>query len=261
MKKILHIPNYYKPHIGGIEQTCHDIVQSCMGTYEQKVICFSADKNTTIEMIDGVEVTKCGVWKKISSQSISFAYKKILKKYFSEFKPDIVIFHYPNPFVAHHLLQHLKNKNIRFIVWYHADIINQKFLKHFFNGQTRRLLKRADNVVCTSPIYKSTSKHLFKFYNKLYVVPSCINEERLQLTPANLELSKEIKNKYKDKTLIFAFGRHVKYKGITHLVEASKYLDNSYQILIAGEGPLTNELKQQASKDTKIEFLGRIDDE
>lgn len=28
MLKVLHVPNYYKPHIGGIEQTCHDIVES-----------------------------------------------------------------------------------------------------------------------------------------------------------------------------------------------------------------------------------------
>ena len=48
MKKILHIPNYYKPHIGGIEQTCHDIVEALAGEYEQKVICFSEDKNTKI---------------------------------------------------------------------------------------------------------------------------------------------------------------------------------------------------------------------
>ena len=27
MLKVLHVPNYYKPHIGGIEQTCHDIVE------------------------------------------------------------------------------------------------------------------------------------------------------------------------------------------------------------------------------------------
>ena len=26
--KILHIPNYYSPHVGGIEQVCFDIVES-----------------------------------------------------------------------------------------------------------------------------------------------------------------------------------------------------------------------------------------
>ena len=39
MQKILHIPNYFPPHIGGIEMTANDIVNSLKGKYEQKVIC------------------------------------------------------------------------------------------------------------------------------------------------------------------------------------------------------------------------------
>lgn len=260
MKKILHIPNYYKPHIGGIEQTCHDIVEACVGKFEQKVICFSADKNTIVEMIDGVEVTKCGVWKKILSQSISFSYKKKLKEIIKNFKPDIIIFHYPNPFVAHYLKKHLKNKNIEFVLWYHADIIKQKIIRKFFEGQTKKLLKRANKVACTSPIYRDTSKNLLKVPNKVTVIPSCINEERLVLSKEDEELAKTLKQKYLNKKLVFAFGRHVKYKGLTYLVEASKYLDESYQIIIGGTGPLTNDLKQQAADDSKIEFIGRITD-
>ena len=65
MDRILHIPNYYKPHIGGIEQTCHDIVDSLAGAYEQRVLCFSEDEQDKSEIIDGVEVRKCGVCKKV----------------------------------------------------------------------------------------------------------------------------------------------------------------------------------------------------
>ena len=260
MKKILHIPNYYKPHIGGIEQTCHDIVEACEGKYEQKVICFSADKNTTVEMIDGVEVTKCGVWKKILSQSISFSYKKKLKEIIKTFQPDIIIFHYPNPFVAHYLKKYLKNKNIEFVLWYHADIIKQKFIRKFFEGQTNKLLKRANKIACTSPIYRDTSKNLLKVPYKTTVIPSCINEKRLILTKEDEGLANALKQKYLNKKLVFAFGRHVKYKGLTYLVEASKYLDDSYQIIIGGTGPLTNDLKQQAANDSKVEFVGRITD-
>lgn len=261
MKKILHIPNYYKPHIGGIEQTCHDIVEALGNDFTQKVICFSEDKKTKIEIVDGIEVTKCGVWKKIASQSISMSYKKLLKKLIKGYEPDIIIFHFPNPFVSHYLLKFIKRKNIRFIVWYHADIIKQKLIKKFFEGQTKKLLTKANQIVCTSPIYQTTSKNLILHKDKVKVIPSCINEERLILNTQDLILSEELKNKYKDKKIIFAFGRHVTYKGLTYLVEASKYLDNSYQVLIGGSGPLTNELKQQAANDNKVIFLGKISDE
>lgn len=261
MKRILHIPNYYKPHIGGIEQTCHDIVDACGNEYEQKVICFSADKKTTIENIDGVEVVKCGVWKKILSQSISFSYKKLLKKMMREFQPEIVIFHYPNPFVAHYLKKYFKNKNIKWIVWYHADIIKQKVIRLFFENQTKKVLKRADKIIATSPIYKETSKNLIKFSTKTEVIPSCINVNRLLMTEEDMVVSDKLRQKYKDKIVVFAFGRHVKYKGLTHLISASEYLDDTYQIIIAGEGPLTASLKQQAEADSKIEFIGRISDQ
>lgn len=76
MLKVLHVPNYYKPHIGGIEQTCHDIVDALDGQVLQKVICFSEDKTTKHQAIDGVDVVKCGVWKKLCHS----LYPLLLKK-------------------------------------------------------------------------------------------------------------------------------------------------------------------------------------
>lgn len=260
MEKILHIPNYYKPHIGGIEQTCHDIVDSLQGVYEQQVLCFSEDKTTKHETIDGVRTTKCGVWKKILSQSISFSYKKEMKRIICEFKPDIVIFHYPNPFVSHYLLKYLKKKKIQLIVWYHMDIVKQKVIRKFFELQTKKLLKLASKIVCTSPIYQQKSKNLLMFKDKVSVIPSCINEERLVLSPDDLKQSELLKGQYQDKIIVFCFGRHVKYKGITYLVEAAQYLTDEYAVLIGGEGPLTEDLKKQASNDFKIHFLGKISD-
>lgn len=260
MKKILHIPNYYKPHIGGIEQTCHDIVESLKDTYEQQVLCFSEDKENKYESIDGVTVTKCGVWKKILSQSISFSYKKEMKRIIKEFQPDIVIFHFPNPFVSHYLLKYLKHKNIKLIVWYHTDIVKQKIVRKFFELQTKKILKAATKVVCTSPIYQKTSKNLLSVQEKVEVIPSCINEDRLILTEDEKKKSIELKENYKDKVIVFAFGRHVKYKGLNYLVEASSYLDENYEIFIGGQGPLTKDLMLQAADDHKIHFLGRLSD-
>lgn len=258
MKKILHISNYYKPHIGGIEQTCHDIVDACEGKYEQQVICFSEDKNTKKDMIDNTFVTKCGVFKKIMSQSISFNYKKELKALINDFNPDTIIFHFPNPFVAHYLLKLIKKKNINLIVWYHMDIIKQKFIRKFFEGQTKRLLKRASIIISTSPIYPLHSKSLKQFSSKIKIIPSCINENRLKLNDDDIKLSQDIKEKYQDKKIVFGIGRHVAYKGFKYLIEASKYLSEDYVVLIGGSGPLTDELKQQAANDHKIVFLGRL---
>lgn len=259
MMKILQISNYYKPHIGGIEQVAHDISESLLNNYEQKIICFSEDKEDKVEMIDGVEVYKCGYFKKISSQALSFSYSKIMKKVMNEFNPDIVIFHFPNPFVAHYLLKYRK-RNFKLIVWFHADIVNQKILGKFFIGQTKKLLSRADKIITTSPIYRDTSESLKLFYGKCVVIPCCINEKRLELSENIAVKTEKIKEEYKEKIIVFALGRHVAYKGLTYLVEAAKHLDDKYQILIGGKGPLTKCLMEQANDLTNVKFLGRISD-
>lgn len=44
------------------------------------------------------------------SQSISFSYKKELKKILKDFNPDYMIVHFPNPFVIHYILKLIKRK-------------------------------------------------------------------------------------------------------------------------------------------------------
>ena len=51
------------------------------------------------------------------------------------------------------------------------------------------------------------------------------------------------------------------YKGLNHLVGASKNLGENYAVCIGGSGPLTEELKKQAAGDSKVVFTGRLSDE
>ncbi len=257
--KLLQISNYYYPHIGGIEQVARDVSNS-VGC-ERKVFCFSADKNTTVETVDGVEVIKAGCFAKVASQSLSFVYGKLLKKTFREFQPDVVIFHYPNPFAAHFLLKVLKKyPDCKLIVYWHLDIVKQRFLKTFFNGQNKRLLKRADKVVCTSPNYLKDSPWLSSVENKCTVIPNCINLKS-DISEEVSELIKTIKADAGNKVTCFAIGRHIPYKGMEYLVRASKYLPENYRVYIAGQGPLTDSLKELAGADGKVVFLGKVSDE
>lgn len=260
--KILHVTNYYHPHIGGIEQTARDIVNSLPEGAEHKIICFNDDKKTTVDCVDGVEVVRCGAFVKVASQVVSFDFKKRLKKLFKEFNPDTVVFHYPNPFEAHYLLKCLKKRrDCKLIVWWHLDITKQKILGKFFIGQSKRLLNRAWKVIATSPNYLNSSPFLSKVKQKCCVIPSCINEERLAVSNAVKEKAEKIKQENCGKNVCFTLGRHVEYKGYEYLIKASALLDESFKIYIGGKGKLTESLKKQASGDKKIEFLGKISDD
>ena len=260
MKKILHISKYYYPFSGGTEQLARDVVLALKGEYEQKVIAFNDGKEDKLDIVDGIEVTKCGCFTKIAAQSLSVSYGKHLHKVMKEFNPDIVVFHYPNPFVTALLLRELKNTKAKLVVYWHLDIVRQKYLKLLFAPQNRSLLARADKVIATSPNYIEGSKWLQSVKEKCIVVPNCINVERMTITPEIEKRAAEIRKENKDKTICVAVGRHTEYKGFTYLVQASKLLDDKFRIFITGKGELTEKLHEEAKGDTKITFTGRIDD-
>ncbi len=258
--KILHFACYYSPHIGGIEQVAQDVVNAIGNEYEQRVICFNHKKHNETDIVDGIKVVRAGCFAKIASQQISFSFKKLLKRQFKEFKPDLLIFHYPNPFAAHYILKMLKKfKNCKLILYWHLDITKQKLLGKLFNGQTQKLLKRAEKVVATSPNYIEGSKFLPDFINKCVVVPNCVNSSRLNIMPEDVQKAEQIKHKNCGKIICFAIGRHVPYKGMEYLIRASKLLSGDFKIFIGGEGPLTESLKSLSEGDEKVEFIGKVD--
>ena len=211
-------------------------------------------------MVDGVEVVRAGTFLKVASQSLSFSYGKLLRREMKAFAPDIVVFHFPNPFGAHYLLKCLKKCKAKLIVWWHLDITKQKLLRKFFRGQTLRLLKRADKIVATSPNYIEGSEFLPLFREKCIAIPNCAADSRVTLTEAEKKRADEIRAQYQGKCLLFAVGRHVPYKGMEYLVRASKYLNGDYAVCIGGEGELTPSLKELAKGDEKVHFLGRLSD-
>lgn len=269
--RVLHISKYYYPFLGGTEQVARDMVKALIGTgAKQKVICFNedaSDGNTTCkhgetrtDVIDGVDIIRCGYFLKARSQAVSATYGRELKRVMDEFRPNIIILHYPNPFVTHYLMKY-RSRDFKLLVYWHLDITKQKLLKHLFHGQNLSLIDRADKILGATPKHVDESAFTPQFGDKRYILPYMIDESNLVITEEEIAAGKRIKEKYAGKTLGFFIGRHVPYKGLTYLIKASKELGNTnMQFLIAGSGELTESLKEEAKGDSKIEFLDRITD-
>lgn len=271
-KRVLQISKYMYPFIGGVEQVVQDLAGAIAQTgAEQKIICFNEDVNdgistyhkyeTVVDTVDGIEVIRCGYQLKISSQSLSFNYGRELRKVMDDFKPDLVILHYPNPFVTAYLLRYA-GRPFKLAVYWHLDITKQKVLKKVFHNQTVRLINRADVILGATPNHIKDSEYNKYFGNKGRALPYMVNEQKLMISEEEIRKAENIRNKYKGKVLGFFIGRHVPYKGLQYLIKASAQLkDVPVQFLIAGNGELTRELKELAKDDSKVTFLGRISDE
>lgn len=259
MNKVLQISNYYTPHIGGIEQTCQYLAEGISNEFEVKVICFSEDKETKHQITNGIEIIKPGVFLDIARQSLSISYYGILKKIVTEWKPDIIHFHYPNPFVTALLLPIIPKETKLYVQW-HLDITKQKKIYPFVKPLETRLLKRADMIVPTSPNYRDSSKPLIPFLDKTDILPSAIDTKTLDLQDGDKEIVDAIKQDALGKKIVFFIGRHVPHKGILDLVEAEKMVENDCVIYIGGVGPITEQLKREV-KSSRIKFLGKLTDQ
>lgn len=184
----------------------------------------------------------------------------MLKGVFDSFNPDIVIFHYPNPFVGHYLLKYIPD-TARLAVYWHLDIVKQKLLGKFFVSQNKRLIKRANLLIATSPEYVEGSPYLSAVSGKCKVVPNCINEGRMQLSDRAFEIAKDIRQKNEGKIICLAVGRHTEYKGFKYLIRAAHELDERFEVFITGKGEETEKLKREAGDDKKIHFVGMVDDD
>ncbi len=181
-----------------------------------------------------------------------FMLNKIRKKY------DIIHMHHPAPMA--NIALWLINPSAKIIVYWHSDIVRQRLLLFFFKPFQNWLLKKANLIVATTPNYIQDSDALKKYPAKTTFVPIGISRPEVR-NEAGLEI---LKKKYAGKKIVFSLGRLVSYKGFKYLVEAAKYLDDRYIILIGGTGPLKAELENQINENNlqdKVNLLGRLSDE
>lgn len=260
--RILQISTYYPPNFGGIEMVAYDLSRILKKNgNEVHVVCFNSCNVTVNELYEGIGVTRIGYNLKLFSQAVSLRYYAELKHVTREFAPDVIHIHLPNPLIAAYLLAIAPKCKIT--VHWHSDIIRQRILKKVVKPIENRILTQSKGIIATSQIYADKSKSLAPYMGKITAIPNIVNTEFLSsINEDEQRRIKELKAKYKGKTVVFFCGVHREYKGLKYLIEAAKFLPSTYVVIIAGDGPLTPELKQRCVEMaiSNVEFIGRISD-
>jgi rhamnosyl/mannosyltransferase len=253
--KILQLGKFY-PVEGGVEKVMYDLL---VGLSEQGIPCDMLCASTGKDALQ-VDITP---------QNHIFCTKTLLKKYATMISPemvsrlrkiapeyDIIHVHHPDPMAA--LALRLSGYKGKVVLHWHSDIVKQKKLLNFYMPLQNWLVRRADLIVGTSPVYIAASDHLADVQEKCTYLP-------IGITPIDprKEDVEVVRQRYPGKKIIFSLGRLVHYKGYRYLVDAARYLDDSYVVLIGGTVALHDELQKQIDDNgltERVKLLGRLAD-
>jgi len=255
--KILQLGKFY-PIRGGVEKVMYDLM---LGLSERKIHCDMLCATTedhpggNIELNPYARVIAIRTQFKLAATMIAPNLVLRLRRIANDY--DIIHIHHPDPMAC--LALYLSGYKGKVVLHWHSDILKQKSLLKLYGPLQNWLIKRADIIVGTSPVYVRESSFLNKVQHKVDYIPIGVEP----LSP-NQPGVKQLREKYKNKKLIFSLGRLVEYKGYEYLVEAMSFLDDGYQLLIGGKGPLEGELKELIKRldlEDRVELLGYIADE
>lgn len=248
--KITHVTRYAYPHIGGIEAVISQINASLPNEdFEKEVLCCSNTEKSSFE--NGVKYNRCKFLFEFAANTISpeFIWK------LSRVNTDILHYHMPFIFaVIAHFIARPKYKKL--YITYHGAIVGyDKIMKPFW-GLYKYFYKIADKIHVLSPNVINSDQILIDNKDKCEIVPYGID---LELDYDQEEVNK-IKEKYKNKKIVLAIGRLVKFKGFQYTIEAMQYVENAI-LLIMGDGPLKKDFEIFINKNNlkdKVILLGSI---
>lgn len=256
--RILQLGKFY-PISGGVEKVMYELMESLsQDGIDCDMLCADEthQKHTYIKRLnDKARIIVTPTWIKRYATCISPQMIWELRKRCQAY--DIVHVHHPDPMAALAML--LSGYKGKVVLHWHSDIIKQHALLKFYMPLQNWLIRRADVVVGTTPVYVKESPHLVKARNKLTSIPIGINP--IHPEP---EKVKAIRNRFAGKKIVFSLGRLVEYKGYKYLVKAASMLPDDYVVLIGGSGALHDDLQgriEQYHLQGKVILLGRVPDE
>lgn len=167
---------------------------------------------------------------------------------------DIIHVHHPDPMAALALM--LSGFRGRVILHWHSDILSQKLLLTLIRPLQSWLIRRADRIVGTTPVYVQQSPELRDVQDKIGYIPIGVPP-----VPEAEEKAREIRARFPGRKIVYSLGRLVPYKGYRYLIEAARWLGDGYQVVIGGGGPLRDELQaqiDQAGLSGRVTLLGYV---
>lgn len=260
--KVLQLGKFY-PIKGGVEKVMENLTGGLGRRGIQcDMLCAaypmpdSPDRKYEVRLNDNARIIVVPTIANVAATMISPALVLELRRLVKAEHYDIIHVHHPDPMAA--LALFLTPYHGKVVIHWHSDIVKQKTLLRLFMPIQNWMLKRADRIVGTSPVYVAQSDHLVKWQFKTSYLP--IGIDGLQTSSYR---AASIKARFPGRKVVFSLGRAVTYKGFEYLISATALLPDDYVTVIGGEGPFLGQMKKQAADlgiQNRVFFPGFIPD-
>ncbi len=255
--RIIQTPARFFQSIGGVDKYVLNLSQELVNRgHSVKVVCADEPKSNLTE-IDGINVQRLNYIGKIRNTNITLGlFFALLKENF-----DIIHTHFPTPWSADisMIISFLKRKPL--ILTYHNDAVTAGKLKVLVKIYNRvflkLLLKGSTKILITQPEYINRSKYLYKYKNKIEIIPNGIDTK--------IYFQKNI-NKIPNQIFFLSIlDRHHTYKGLDCLIKAIKIVRTKIpdiRLIVGGSGELVEEYKtltKGLGLEKNVEFRGFIE--
>lgn len=162
--KILQIGKFY-PIRGGVEKVMYDLTE---GISERGIrcdmLCASSDmENKEIELNPYGKVICCRSLMKLAATMISPSMITRLRRIQDGY--DIIHIHHPDPMACIALF--MSGYKGKVVLHWHSDIIKQKRLLRIYSPLQNWLIRRADLIIGTTPVYVENSPFLKDVQDKI----------------------------------------------------------------------------------------------
>ena len=258
-KRVLHIGKYFPPHRGGMETVLRD--QMNMQTRDEGLQVAAVVHSSERRLTDKVEVQPLGFRVRFAARWFTAIFAPIapffawsVYREIRELDPDEIKIHMPNV-SAFWLLGMPAARKTKWTVLWHSDVLPSKhnlglrLCYHFYKPFEKWLLRRANEVIATSPPYLESSATLRSFREKSRVEPLKIDVARL---PKHLCATPSSARERDTVLRILCVGRLTYYKNFSSAIRAVAAIPEAV-LRIVGDGDQEVELNQL------IEELGVCD--
>lgn len=254
--RVLHFyKTYYPDSFGGVEQVIFQLAEGGIRYgIDAEVLYLSASGATYDQPVNNHITHRSKLDFQVASTAFSWSAFQDFARLARE--ADLVHYHFPWPFMD--MVHFVTRMNKPTVLSYHSDIIKQKHLLRLYQPLMHRFLSSMDRIVSASPNYLQSSPVLRRHIDKVCVIPYGL--DKTTYAQPDAERLSTWKKRIGERFFLF-LGMLRYYKGLHILLDAMA--GTSYPVVIAGAGPIEQELKEHAQRLGlhNLHFVGQVSEE